>query len=290
MSRSAGLSGLLPEGWLAGPMPWVIAVMACLAALSLAAGLALDATARELGEGLSRRATVQIVTVDAGARARQAAAALARLKAAPQVAEAKAVGAAELDRLLAPWLGPQASRALPLPAMIDVELRPRADVDALARLLAPVAPDARVDRHDAALAPLAGLVATLRLLAGALGLLMTAAMAAVIVLAAQSALDTHRGTVEILHLLGATDGQVARLFARRLAVDALFGAILGVAAAAGVLVLLGRRLASLDSGLAEMARPGSVAPVSLALLAPAIALLAMAAARATVHRALRRAA
>ena len=34
-------------------------------------------------------------------------------------------------------------------------------------------------------------------------------------------LDTHRATIEILHLMGATDVQVARLFQRRIALDAL---------------------------------------------------------------------
>ncbi|MBU3076977.1 cell division protein FtsX [Sphingomonas quercus] len=289
MSRDP-LSRLLPEGWLAGPMPWVIAAMAFLAGLSLASGFALNTAARGLGEDLARRATVQIVTADAPARDRQAAAALVRLKTMPSVAAARALGSDELDTLLAPWLGPGASRELPMPAMIDVTLRAdaAADMDALARALAAVAPDARIDRHDAALAPLAGLVKALRLVAGVLAAIVVATMGGVIGLATRSALDSHRETVAILHLLGATDAQVARLFARRLAIDAAVGAAVGVVAAATVLLLLGRALAALDSGLAAMAAPGWPVRIALIMLAPAVALLAAAAARTTVVRALRR--
>ena len=56
---------------------------------------------------------------------------------------------------------------------------------------------------------------------------MVGATAATVVLAARAALDTHRGTIEILHLMGATDVQVARLFQRRIALDALFGGLVG---------------------------------------------------------------
>jgi len=43
-------------------------------------------------------------------------------------------------------------------------------------------------------------------------LLMIGATAATVVLAARASLDTHRSTIEVLHLMGSTDVQVARLF------------------------------------------------------------------------------
>ena len=42
-------------------------------------------------------------------------------------------------------------------------------------------------------------------------------------LAARSGLDTHRDTIDVLHMLGSTDVQIARLFQRRIAFDTLFG-------------------------------------------------------------------
>ncbi len=282
-SRTEGAAGtLLPEERLAGPMPWVIAVMTGLAALALAGGLALGAAAGGMGEGLARHLTVQVVTADAGERDAQAARALAAARADPAVAGARPVGRAEMAALLAPWLGAHGGDDLPLPAMIDVTLAPGTDAASLAAAVARVAPAARIDRHDAALAPLAGLIATLRLLAGALLLLMAAATAAVVVLAARGALDTHAETVGVLHLLGARDGQVARLFARRLARDALFGAAVGTVVGGMVVIGLGRGVAALDSGLGALAAPGWRIAAALVLLPPATALMAMAAARATV--------
>ena len=45
------------------------------------------------------------------------------------------------------------------------------------------------------------------------------------------ALDTHRDTIEVIHMLGATDIQIARLFQRRIALDALLGGLVGTAGA-----------------------------------------------------------
>jgi cell division transport system permease protein len=288
-SLPEGERRLLPEGRAAGPMPWVIAVMAFLAALALVAALALGRVAGGLGDGLSRRATVQIVTADAAAARRQADAALRVLRSQPQVAAVRAVPPAEIDRLLAPWLGADAGRALPLPPMIDLQLVENGEPGALVVPVRAVAPDARIDRHDAALAALAGLVTTLRILAIGLVILMAAAMAAVIGLAARAALDTHRATVDILHLLGAGDRQVARLFARRLALDALTGAVAGTLAAALPIWVLGRTLTRLGSDFATAAAPGWGGGIALVLLPPAVAGLATLAARATILRMLARA-
>ena len=78
---------------------------------------------------------------------------------------------------------------------------------------------------------------------------MVGATAATVVLAARAALDTHRGTIEILHLMGATDVQVARLFQRRIALDALFGGLIGFILAALVLIGIGERVSALGSEL-----------------------------------------
>ena len=78
---------------------------------------------------------------------------------------------------------------------------------------------------------------------------MVAATAATVVLAARAALDIHRGTIEVLHLMGATDVQVARLFQRRIALDALFGGLVGFILAALVLIGIGERVSALGSEL-----------------------------------------
>ena len=173
--------------------------------------------------------------------------------------------------------------------MIDVDLTPegRGRLDRLRRTVAAAAPSA-CDDGAQWLAPLARLIGALQWLAIGLVLLMVGATAATVALAARAALDTHRGTIEILHLMGATDFQVARLFQRRIALDALFGGLVGFILAGLVLIAIGERVSALGSELLGTA--AILAEGWLVLLAlPAFGvILAMMVARLTILRALGR--
>lgn len=229
-------------------MAWVLAIMLFLTVLATAAGIGTARAAAALGQALAGRATVQIVDADPAARTAAAARVLAALRQSSAVTGATPVSRQELARLLGPWLGDAARDAdLPVPALIDVDLADRADaIDRVRALAARLAPGARVDRHGDALAAVGRLLRLLTLLAAALVALMTAASAAVIVLAARSGLDAHRGTIEVMHGLGATDVQVARLFQRRIARDAALGACVG--GVAGWLVVAGLGMQASGSG------------------------------------------
>ena len=177
-----------------------------------------------------------------------------------------------------------------MPALIDVDLTAegRAGLDRLRVAVAAVAPAARVDDNAQWLAPLASLIGALKWLAAGLVMLMVGATAATVVLAARAALDTHRGTIEILHLMGATDVQVARLFQRRIALDALFGGLVGFILAGAVLIAIGRQVSALGS---ELLGSAAMPPLGWAVLfaLPAFGvILAMLVARLTILRALGR--
>jgi cell division transport system permease protein len=282
---------LLPEGRLAGPMPWVIAIMMFLTVLAAAAGLGLGSAAGNLTESMGTRMTVQVMEANPDRREAEAARVLAALERQPAVARVHRLTQAEMQKLLEPWLGGGALEAdLPIPAMIDVDVAEgSADrMDGLRAAVTAASPSARIDSNASWLAPLGRLIGALRWLSGALVLLMIGATAATVVLAARAALDTHRSTIEVLHLMGATDLQVARLFQRRIALDALFGGVVGLAAATLVLLLLGSRAAALGSDLL-----GSVGlpPLAWAFLIalPILGVgLAMLVARSTILRALGR--
>jgi cell division transport system permease protein len=282
---------LLPEGRLAGPMPWVIAIMMFLTVLAAAAGLGLGSAARSLDADIGNRLTVQIVEANPDARADQAARAVERLRALSGVTAVRRLDDAEMERLLEPWLGEGGLEAdIPVPAMIEVEL----SADAYRRLngiraaVRDVAPSARVDDNAQWLAPLAKLIDALQLLALGLVLLMIGATAATVVLAARAALDTHRSTIEVLHLMGATDIQVARLFQRRIALDALFGGMTGLLAAALVLLVIGNRVGALGSELLGSAGLPVLSWLLLVALPVGGVFLAMLVARTTILRALSR--
>jgi cell division transport system permease protein len=282
---------LLPEGRLSGPMPWVIAIMMFLTVLAAAGGLGLRSAATNLGANIGHRVTVQIVEANPDARERQAAAAEAVLRDMPGVVSVRRISDAELAELLEPWLGLSGADAdLPVPAMIDVDLTPEAHgwVRTIGHAVAAAAPSARVDDNAQWLAPLASLVAALEWLALGLVLLMVGATAATVVLAARAALDTHRSTIEVLHLMGSTDVQVARLFQRRIALDALFGSLIGLIGAVGVLFLIGSRVSAVGSELLGSAELPTSAWALLLSLPLAGVVLAMLVARLTILRALRR--
>ena len=282
---------LLQEGRLAGPMPWVIAIMMFLTVMAAAAGLATSAAVRGLSADLAGRLTVQLPEANPVLRETGRQAIIAELRRLAVVEKIEPVDEATLSGLLEPWLGEDGHDAdLPIPALVDVELRRATaqDVADVRKAVQEVAPAARVDEHAQWLAPLASLLRSLAWLAASIVLLMTIATAATVVLAARAALNTHKSVIEVMHLLGSTDGQVASLFQRRIALDALFGGAAGLAAALLVMLLLGRRMAAIGSELLGSAGLG-VAGWTIVLALPILgAVLATLAARFTILSTLRR--
>ena len=277
---------LLDDGRRTRAMSWVMAVMLFLTVLAGALGLGTLGAATSLDSQLAGRLTVQLVGADDDTAADLA----RRLRAMPEVKAVRQVPRTELAKLLEPWLGDAGLDAdLPMPAMIDVDLRDPADATAarISTAVRAAAPGARVDRNAAWLAPVRSFVLSLAWLAGGLVLLMAGATTAIVLLAARAGLDTHRDTIEVLHMLGSTDVQVARLFQRRIALDTLIGGAIGTVFALATVALLGNRIASLDSALTDGIGLSAFGWALLALMPLAFALLAMAAARITVIRALR---
>jgi cell division transport system permease protein len=287
---SAADRRLLPEGRMAGPMPWVIAIMMFLTILAAAAGIALTNSARNLGKDLDARLTVQLPEPNPALRDAQTREILIGLRRLAAVKTAQAVPQAQLDALLDPWLGSEALDSdLPIPALVDVELK-RTGVDDIAvvrELVTMIAPAARVDQQAKWLQPLANLLNSLTWLALGLVILMTIATSAAVVLAARAALNTHRATIDVLHLLGSSDNQIAGLFQRRIALDALFGGFAGLLLALIVMLLIGDRMRAIGSELLGSASLGWGGWALLFILPLIGVLLSIVSARITVLRALR---
>ncbi len=287
----AARSRWLPAGR-RGPMPWIIAIIMFLTLLAAAAGLALyrglDVMHGELAGGY----TVQIVEANATRRADQTARVTALLRREKAVRSVDVVPEKRLREQLAPWIGSDAPvDELPIPAMIDVAFAPgtgAAQVTRIGEAILSAAPTARMESHQSFLAPVERLMRGLMWLAGGLVALMLLATGAIAMLSARTAHATHRATIDIMHLLGATDIQIARLIQRRMALDALFGAMIGGGTAAVTVLLVGRALADTRSELTQtIALPWIWAPALLAIPLFAV-LVATLTARLTVHRALER--
>jgi cell division transport system permease protein len=200
----------------------------------------------------------------------------------------------ELEGLIEPWLGEAvgtADEAIPIPALIDARLRgpvTERRLEGLRAELTASAPSAKVDAQAGWLAPVFHAISSLQWLAAGLVLLLAATSAAAVWLAARSALGSNRDTIEIVHLLGGTDGQIARIFQRSIAADALIGGIVGLLLGLGAIFLLGRQFSALGSGMVAGGGLRVLDWIAIAAIPLAGVLIAMLTARVTVLAALRR--
>ena len=300
-SFGAGETGLMPQARLSGPMPWVIAIMVALTVIALAAGLTLRNLVGQARAELEGGVTVQILEPRGEVRQREALAAQAALRGMPGIGSVHQVPQDEVDALIEPWLGTGdgdgdgtgsgLGAAVPVPALIDVRLEGEAGEAAIAAMrarLAGAAPSARVDAQTDWLKPVFAAIASLQWLAIALVALLALALAAAVLLAARNALGTNRDTIEIVHLLGGTDRQIARVFQRSIGLDAIGGGVVGFAMALVVILFLGQRFAGLGAGMVDSGALAWRDWLALALVPAASVALAMLTARLTVLHALRK--
>jgi cell division transport system permease protein len=251
--RGKAAARLLPPTRFAGPIPWVIAILIALVVIAAAGGLALRNLATSAQADLSSAVTVQVIEANPDLRAIRGEAAVRVLTAIDGVQAVRLVPEAELAALLEPWLGAGAANGdVPIPALIDVEFTRSAGPDEIARIeaaLAQTVPGARVDAQSDWLRPVFGALAALQWLALGLITLVALATAAAVWLAARNAFAGARDTVEIIHLLGATDRQISAVFLRTVLREAAFGALVGTALGAAAVWLLGQQFAALESGM-----------------------------------------
>jgi cell division transport system permease protein len=220
-------------------LPWVVALMVYLAGLGGIGLIVLGGTLRAAQRSLGASLTLEVPADTSKARL---ATALATLQQTKGVVSAQVLPPAETARLLEPWLGPTVPLdELPVPRLIDLRIDPAAAPD-LARLrqqLASVLPEARLDDQRPWLAGVragARRIETIvaAAIAGALALIALSAVFAV-----RSALLAHRSAVELVHLLGAADADIAGQFAIRSLALGLTGGAIGAAAALLTVVALG---------------------------------------------------
>ncbi len=282
---------LLPSTRFAGPIPWVIAILIALVVIASAGGLALGKLANSARADLSAAVTVQVVEPNPNLRSVRGAEAVRVLTALDGVRAVRLVPEAELAALLEPWLGEGAGNGdVPIPALIDVELTRSAgpaDIAAIEAALKDTVPGARVDAQSDWLRPVYNALAALQWLALGLIALVALATAAAVWLAARNAFAGARDTVEIIHLLGATDRQISAVFLRSVLREAAFGAVVGAALGAGAVWLLGQQFAALDSGMTSGGGLGLGDWLVIAAVPLAGVLIALLTARITIALALK---
>ena len=271
-----------------GALIFVVAVLCFLACLTAMGVLAADRAARGWTNQLVGEATV-IVRPRGGETPDAAAARAAEaLAGTPGVAEARALEPAKAYDLIRPFLGDISDlEDLPVPRLIAVTLDPKHPPDArrLDAALKAQGVDATVDDHSIWIKDIRRAGRLVRWLGIGVFVLIAAAAAAVVTFATRAGLAGRRDVVEVLHMSGAEDGFIARLFQVRFARLAGVAGLIG-AVAAGVLAI-GLRLAGGSEGLTPampLAWSDVLAVIPCPLLAAAVAAIA---AQATAIRLIR---
>lgn len=271
-----------------GSLIFVVAVLCFLACVTALGVIAADRAARGWGDQLFGEATV-IVRPRGGETPDAAAARAAEaLSAVAGVTEARALEPEEAYELIRPWLGDMSDiEDLPVPRLVAVSLdtrRPAAG-PALDRALRAQGVDAVVDDHSVWLKDVERAAAMARAAGLVLFLLIAGAAASVIAFATRAGLAARWDVVEVLHLSGAEDGFIARLFEFRFARVAAFAGLIGATGAA--VAAAGLRLAGGAQGLTP-ALPLAWSDLAAVLPCPLLAaLVAAVAARLTAGRILR---
>lgn len=206
---------------------------------------------------------------------------------------ARLLSEAELDELLAPSFGPGGlPDGLPLPLLIAVQAAPDAPdpEPAITTILDQAEVEGEVSGHGGFARQVQRALAVLRLIGiGAVSLLAATAIA-VIAFATHAALLARKDIVDVLHLSGAEDRFIARLFARRFWVLALQAGSGGALAALMTTALIVFSASSSGAVESQLLPRLSLDIVDLAILVvtPVIAgLAARGAARITVLQALK---
>ena len=281
-------------------MPWLIGFMTFVAGLALAGALLLNDFAESWSEGLADSMTVQIpppademgdATAAEERLDRAVDGAVRILNDAAGIASAEPLPGARIQALLEPWLGDTLDPAsLPLPRLIAVEVEDMqaVDLELLRQQLQTVAPGASLDDHGLWRARLVAFLQSLQLVGLAVVAVVLLAAATVVLFATRGGLLAHHETIELLHLIGASDNFIARQFQRQALGAALRGGIGGTIVAGVTVVGLGYAAAATGAELPSLAVLDWRDWPYLALLPLATALLSHLAARRTVLRSLRR--
>lgn len=281
-------SKILPRNMLGSSLlPLVIAVNVYLASLAILGGLALIGATGQWATEIEQLVTVQVppesgVSGDAVAKS-----VLGVLRDHPGVAQARALELSEMEALLAPWLGQSAAiRELPLPQLIDIELRPDGDLDSLRKRLDAEFPGVEIDDHRQWREQMQSIATSARLICWSLVAMISLAAIAVIIFATRASLENQNELVALMHLIGAHNSFVAGEFQKHFLGIGVIGVLIGLVP---VVLTIGAILYLTGDDPAPWMGRMTLGPVDyiLAALPPlTAALITMLTARLTVLRAL----
>ena len=271
-------------------LPWLIAFMVYLAALSIAGLFLISGLTQQFGTGIANTMTVQIpITGSASKDTLLRDEVLMKLNGAKGVKSSRHVPVERIAELLSPWLGTAIdSEQIPLPQVIDVKVDRSTGItpEKLLILLNDTNPSIVIDDHGEWLASLLHALRSAKLFALIVVTLIGIATIGTVVFTTRTGMGLHKDNIIVLHFIGAKDSYIAKQFAVRAAWLGLKGGIGGLVFALPTLFALRLTIGSLNTGLLPELKLSATGWISLALIVPCVAIIAHFTARSTVLKSL----
>lgn len=208
------------------------------------------------------------------------------------IEEAKIMPRAEIEKLIAPWLGEDlagAQDSIPLPGLITLTLKPDEEfrTDIFEKRLQTVSPMVRLDTHESWLKTVLRFTGALKFAAYFITLTILITTTVAVAGAIRTKMAVHKDELQLLHLMGALDSYIARQFQRHSMVLAFQGAMLGCLSGGFLLLLVGWIAGKMEIAVVPEFNLSGAQILLLCLLPFFISLLAMGTARYAVLRALK---
>jgi cell division transport system permease protein len=274
-----------------------MAVMSYLACLAIGSLILINRAVDGWTRGLSREVTVQLREMQNLDMDAELAKAVKLLQATQGITQVEVLDRSAGLKLLEPWLGSANLEELPVPRLLRVIIDEQAPPDfaALSGALQASVKGASLDTHQRWEGELKRMAQTLTLLSLLILLLICASAIAMVIFAARAVLDANREVVDVLHLVGAKDGFIARQIDKRFMMSGLSAGLIGVGLALLTFLVLGISGASETNVVSEASYSLLFAPIhtslwtyGLLLLVPiAATTIALLSARLTLMRMLK---
>lgn len=272
MARSTSTEIAINRGGSASYLGWVVGAMVYVAVLAAAGALFAQSVSERWALSLSGVITVQVPDAerpvnpagtareDAGGETSRLAATLEILRVTPGIGHLTILDREKARALLAPWLGADLVDQIDPPVLVDLRLMDATAVDigALRDRLSLRVPGAVIDDHGAWLSRVAAVTRAVER-GGWLIVLLVGGVATIsVIFAVLSGLSVNREVVELLHLMGARDGYVAKRFQGYVLLAALPASLIAGGLALATVLAIGAISQPESDGVEAMLRFGRI--------------------------------
>ncbi len=241
-------------------------VMCYLACLAIGALILINRAVDSWTSGLSREVTVQVRILQDVDVEKELSNAKLLLEGTQGIQGVDVLDRSAGAKLLEPWIGSSNLDELPIPRLIRVTIDDKAPPDfvKLETALKQKVRGASLDTHRRWEAELTRMASALSTLSYAILALICMSTIAMVIFATRTVLDANRQVVDVLHLVGAKDGYIARQIDSRFLKTGLMAGLLGVALGVLTFFLLGLTGTAGAGGFADASRGLLFAPPTIA--------------------------